>query len=540
MVAEYILSGQDVSNREFHLSNLAEHYGMPPKLDVVKTQYWDCGIDTYDVPRHILMEYVLDDTQKTYDICLKQRETMGRKSQLLKLHMEFTKALTDMELNGFNWDKTKSREIYDEYIRKTHEIELDLHEIAGNRRVNFGSPKQLAVFLYGGTTNVSWKEWTTKEIKKDNATRYYEKKFEEEWSFSGVGFTDPRPKSKREGQPPTDKNTIKELKGRGKKQRAVKELLIKRSKFQKIAETIIGKRTGSGLDAKVSVDGKIHPKFNQAVTATGRLSSSDPNGQNFQTILKTCVVPEFDWMCNYDLSQVEWKGAGESSGDAIMIGEINDDIDQHNATGEGPFGGQGERKHWKIFNFRMIYGGSAYGFHMDSQMPRFGIQKWGMVHQDFWSKYYGLDDYNQRNIQRVLRGEVLQIFTGRTFVFNKNTYKDGIWQYSENQIKNYPIQGLAGGDLLPLVVCIIRRGMKAMGLRSKLFITVHDSVGFDSPQDEVERLNKLCCQVGNDLSKYIKAFFGYTCRVKRWGGDFEVGKNYGELEDYETWKKTNC
>jgi DNA polymerase I-like protein with 3'-5' exonuclease and polymerase domains len=163
-----------------------------------------------------------------------------------------------------------------------------------------------------------------------------------------------------------------------------------------------------------------------------------------------------------------------------------------------------------------------------------------MVHQDFWSKYYGLDDYNQRNIQRVLRGEVLQIFTGRTFVFNKNTYKDGIWQYSENQIKNYPIQGLAGGDLLPLVVCIIRRGMKAMGLRSKLFITVHDSVGFDSPQDEVERLNKLCCQVGNDLSKYIKAFFGYTCRVKRWGGDFEVGKNYGELEDYETWKKTNC
>ena len=221
-----------------------------------------------------------------------------------------------------------------------------------------------------------------------------------------------------------------------------------------------------------------------------------------------------------------------------MIAEINANIDQHTETGREHFGGQGERKHFKIFNFRMIYGGSAYGFHMHNQMPRFGLAKWGEVYKSFWNKYWRLDAYNQENIQKVLRGETIQIFTGRTFVFNKCIFKDGIWQYSENQIKNYPIQGLAGGDLLPLVVCIIRRGMLKMSLQSKLFITVHDSVGFDAKTEEIPALYRLCMAVGNDLSKYIKAFFGYECRAKLWGGDFEVGKNYGELEDYETWLST--
>lgn len=548
MVTEYLLSGQNVSAMRFDLNEVCKNHGLNPKLDVVRTQWWDCGIDTYEVPTNILADYVLDDTQKVLDLYEKQNYFVKQqnKAQLVKLHNEFTMSLSDMELAGFNWDLERSKSIYEEYMGKVCEIERDLHEIAGDDRINFGSPKQLGAFLFGGTTKVVYYQWVTKEVKKDNATRYYEKKFEEDITLRRL-FNPPRKgKKTKTGEYRTDKNTINDLVARTLRQKRVKDLLLRRSEAQKVAETLIGKRTESGLNSKVQPDGRIHTKFNQAVTATGRLSSSDPNGQNFPrgstSPIKQCIIPPYSdwWICQYDLSQVEWKAAGELSNDEIMINEINSGVDQHSATCTDLMLldlTKENRTNAKIFNFRMIFGGTAYGFNNDSKMPSFGFNRWAEIVDAYNQKYYGLAEYNRRNIENVLRGNTVQTFTGRSFTFTKSSWRDGIWQYNENQIKNYPIQGLAGGDLLPLVCSIIRRGMKKEKLEAYLFITVHDQIGFMSPLDEIETIYKLCSHVGDNIPKYVEMFWGYKCKVKKWGGEFEVGKNFGQMEEYSEWIK---
>lgn len=540
MVTEYLLSGQDVKNRRFNLNDVCLHYGMEPKKDVVRTEYWEKGVDTYDVPADILEEYVKDDTEKAYELCERQRAVAveQKQTQLIKLHNEFALSLSDMELNGFLWDTEKAKEIHDEYRAKVAEVEESLFEIAGTRKINFGSSTQLAAFLFGGGCTLVWHEWTTKEVKSQKATKYYEKKHSKDVKFRPIFRLAKRHQKTKGGVPKTDKNTIKELPASTKQQKKVKMLLLRRSEYSKVADTLIGQK--GGLQRKVQKDGRIHSKFNQSVTATGRLSSSDPNGQNFPrgstSPIKTCIIPTLDKIAQVDLSQVEWKGAGEVSNDKVMVAEINSGIDQHSASCTELMEQEltkDNRTDAKIFNFRMIYGGTHYGYYMDTRMPNFSLSKWKRIVSTFNSKYVGLANYNARNIETVLKGGQVLLFTGRRFVFNKTLWKDGIWQYNERQIKNFPVQGLAGGDLLPLVCCMIRRGMKKMKLKSKLFITVHDSIGFDALKSELGKLHALCMNVADNLAGYIKAYWGYTCKVKNWGGDFEVGPNYGELKEWE-------
>lgn len=544
MVVEYILSGQDVRNRQFNLDAITKHYGMEGKLDEVK-EFWNKGIDTYDIPVDILEPYVLDDTQKVLDLYRVQQPLIkeNKMVKLINLHNEFTRSLSDMELNGFVWNEGRAGDIYAEYYSKYNTIHEQLVRIAGESRLNLSSNAQLSAFLFGGETKVVWYEWVTKEIKKDNATRYYEKKFEEAVNLTGCGFTPPRgANTKTEGQYKTDKGTIEQLKCSTKTQREVKKLILQMSEVKKVAETIGKSGQKTGLAAKVQSDGRVHSKFNQTVTATGRLSSSDPNGQNLPrgstSPIKECIIPRYDYICQYDLSQIEWKDAGDESGDPVMIYEINSGVDQHSASTtdlmELPLT-KDNRFYAKIFNFRMIYGGSAYGFFMDHKMPDFSLKKWTKIVEDFYAKYKGLEEWQNYNIKLITEGRKLQLWTGRTFVFNKCIYKDGIWQYNERQIKNYPIQGLAGGDMLPFVVTIIRKGMRKLGLKSIMILTVHDSIVFDALKSEIAQLEKLCMNVGDNLSQYIKQYWGYETKVKRFGGEFEVGTTYGTLKPYEEW-----
>ena len=105
---------------------------------------------------------------------------------------------------------------------------------------------------------------------------------------------------------------------------------------------------------------------------------------------------------------------------------------------------------------------------------------------------------------------------------------DGSYGYAVNQIKNYPIQGMSGGDILPLMAVIIRRGMRKLGLKSKVVLTVHDSIVFDYAKDEKEKLAKLCYDVGNNLDKYIRSYYGLDWNVKL-ECEVEAGPNYGSM-----------
>jgi DNA polymerase I-like protein with 3'-5' exonuclease and polymerase domains len=101
----------------------------------------------------------------------------------------------------------------------------------------------------------------------------------------------------------------------------------------------------------------------------------------------------------------------------------------------------------------------------------------------------------------------------------------GEYTYAENQIKNCPVQSLSGGDILPLMAVIIRRGMQEMELRSKLILTVHDPLVFDYKEQKQDQLARLCYNVGNNLVYYIKAYFGID-----WNVPLEVEVEVGPVD----------
>jgi DNA polymerase-1 len=317
-------------------------------------------------------------------------------------------------------------------------------------------------------------------------------------------------------------------------------LLLKLSAIAKVVDTFEGKSKGSGLVRKIARDGNIHTSFNQTVTATGRLSSSNPNGQNLPrgntSPIKKCIIPQADGIMNADLSQIEWRVPAQLSQDPKMIYEINHDVDQHIAACkelmELPFISKSDkaskknRDNAKIFNFRMIYGGTEFGFHMDPKMPRFGLKKWRKVVDGFYNKYGGLKNWQDGNIISVIVNHGSMVSpTGRRFLFPF----DHNGKYDERKIKNYPVQGMAGGDILPLTTVLIRRYMRKYKLRSRMILTVHDSIVFDYYKSEEKLLTNICMHVFTNLPRYIRQYFGIEWNVNL-TGEVEVGKNYGSLK----------
>jgi DNA polymerase-1 len=544
MVSEYLIRGQD-KKMNFSLDATAERHGVEKKLDAVK-QLWDSGVDTYDIPADLLKEYCLKDCEITryiYDKQVKIIKEIGQK-RLNKLQNEFIYCLSDMECNGFYLDKDICEDIIKEHLELSKGCADRLKEIVGEPRINLGSPCQLSAILYGGVLKLSWKEWTIKEYKTVPHSTYREKEIKEEVDYAGLGFK-PLPRTLgQNGYYKTDKSTITQLGAPTNKHREVKSLLLEYSRTAKVAETLRGK-SGKGLLSKIMRDGYIHPKFNQTVSATGRLTSSDPNGQNLPrgntSPIKTAIRPTLDGIMQVDLSQIEWRDAAWLSQDTTMIEEINRGIDQHVATvtdlmelkfvdKNDPESKQ-NRFNAKIFNFRMIFGGSPWGFFNDPNMPKFTLSKWKKILKDFFAKYHGLRRFHIKCIQDGMRYSELRLPTGRWFKLHKTVLKDGVMTYKENHMRSWPVQGLAGGDTLPLMAVIIRRGMRKLQLKSKMILTVHDSIVFDYAEDEKEVLIKLCYDVGNNLQTYFSNYYGVDFNVKL-EVEVEAGPSYGEL-NYE-------
>jgi len=209
---------------------------------------------------------------------------------------------------------------------------------------------------------------------------------------------------------------------------------------------------------------------------------------------------------NADLSQIEWRVAAFLSQDKVAIAEINTGIDAHSDNCVNVMQlklTKQNRYHAKRFLFRLLYGGTAWGFFKDSTMPKFTIKKWKQIVEDFYTKYVGLKIWQDKNIKHVIQGNgTLTLFTGRSFHF----ILDNNGKYIESTIKNYPVQGIAGGDLLPLAGIIIYDAMKNMKLLAKPLLTVHDSLVFS-----------------------IKSYWGVNWNVNL-TGEVEVGKNYGSLK----------
>lgn len=293
-LVHFVLTGQQYPYPS--LNSVSAYYDLGSKLDVVATEYWSNKIDTPNIPKDILEEYLIGDLQLTQKVYKKQLEEFASSAKtmqrLISLHNQDLLILQEMEYNGLLFDEGQSNVLaqeLQEQIKKIDDILFEYHSLVD---FNPNSTEHLSAFLYGGIIKVKRRE--TIGLFKTGTRKGQAK---ERWVLHEITFdrlVNPLKGSEleKEGFFSTDEQTLKSLKG-NKKAKEVIELLLHRAVLEKRLSTYY-----KGLvDLRKEMnwhEGRLHGQLNQCVARTGRLSSSKPNLQNFDGEIKTLFRSRYD------------------------------------------------------------------------------------------------------------------------------------------------------------------------------------------------------------------------------------------------------
>jgi len=285
-LVHFILTGQQYTYPS--LNSVAAYYDLGSKLDVVATEYWGNKIDTPNIPKDILEEYLIGDLQLTQKIYEKQMEEFAsctkQMQRLISLHNQDLMVLQEMEYNGIIFDETKSTDLGKELQTEINLLNERLYEYHKLVDFNPSSNEHLSVLLYGGTIKVKRREviglFKTGERKGQAKERWVE----HEIKFDRLVTPLKGSELTKEGYFSTDEATLKSLRGT-KYAKELVELILTRATLEKRLTTYY---TGL-VDLRTSMNWKtnvLHGQLNQCVARTGRLSSSKPNLQNFDGEIK--------------------------------------------------------------------------------------------------------------------------------------------------------------------------------------------------------------------------------------------------------------
>ena len=546
MCADYLLQGQQKIG--YSLNAVAERLGLGQKLDAM-SMYWSSGYETDEIPLPIHEAYLKQDISLTHDVFKLQLELIPRAglSKITDLYFLITQILSDMEVTGATFDKDEAMAYCTEARAQMQELNANLISTAG---VDFlpSSTAQLAAVLFGGSWPKEVKEITARQLKSGKF-KLTTRKSKMDFYFKGLGFTVPDGcMSEKTGKPKTDKNTIDLLKSKDKRAESFLDILRTQRKLGKVVATIAGsdeEKEEKGLVNVLGSDGRIHPSFNQCTTHTGRMSSSNPNGQNFPrkgtSPIKKFFKSTRGLIVNLDLAQIEWRIAAELSQDPTMIQELKDGLDIHSSNAIHVFGADKNkmtkeafkevRTTAKVLGFRSLYGGSATGFHRDQRMPDFSLNKWKKIVSSFYEKYRGLEAWQNRNKQLAAAQGYLRNPSGRILTFD-NQVRQGVETVNDRQVCNFPVQS-AASDIMYLCMVAMLARFKELGLTAQLILQVHDSMVFDAPESEVETICREAVKIFRSLPQIAKDYFGWNI-VTPLDGDCEVGYNYGDTKEVKT------
>jgi len=290
-IAHFILTNQ--THPYPSLDEVASYYGLPAKLDKVRVDYWDQGIDTDAVPWEILKEYAEQDVDLTYQIYLRQivQAKESGKLALIELAMEDCITFEEMEFNGFKYDFELSKKKAIECLEKISTYQKTLNSLGPYEELTWTN-EQISAVLYGGTVTFDYQEdflFVYKNPKKEPV-------WKKRWRTRDVVF--PRlveplngSEMKKEGIFATDEKTLRSIKPNGLAKQIIYNILLIREQ-EKLNGTyysgLVEKAQEFGWD-----DGYIHGQLNQCVARTGRSASSNPNLQNIAGDVKECFVSRY-------------------------------------------------------------------------------------------------------------------------------------------------------------------------------------------------------------------------------------------------------
>ena len=373
-----------------------------------------------------------------------------------QIEMPLMPVLAYMERNGVCIDTNGLRETSVLYSEEMQRIEDEIYQLAG-MRFNIASPKQVGEVLFDQMQIVS------------------------------------KPKKTKTGQYATTEEILVSLKS---KHPVVGKILEYRG-LKKLLSTYI-----DALPQLIYPEtGHIHTSFNQAVTTTGRLSSSNPNLQNIPVRdelgkeVRKAFIPEAgqEFFCA-DYSQIELRIMAHLSGDEHLIHAFNAGQDIHAATAAKIFHKPleevtgDERRKAKTANFGIIYGISAFGL-----AERMGVSRTEAreLIDGYFATYPAVKEYMTKSIEKAReRGYTETVFRRRCYLPDINSNNANVRGNAERNAINSPIQGTAA-DIIKIAMIRIYRRMKEEGIRSKMILQVHDELCFTVLPEEKERLQQL-------------------------------------------------
>ena len=293
-LVEFMLRNQ--SNAYPSLNGVAEYYDLGTKLDEVKENYWKNGIDTDKIPLNILTEYLNQDVDLTYKVYQEQVKELElpehvNKKRLISLHNQDLLVLQDIEYNGLQYEYQHSITLGDELDEQISKLDRQLYQYHSFEHFNPSSNVHLSCLLYGGT--IPYRVQELAGVYKGGA-RVGEDKYK--WvdkEFRLDKLFDPLPNTelKREGQYKTNDDTLQRLQGNEEAMKVLKILLTRATLEKRRGTYYIGVPALS--DTMGWTNNLLHGQLNQCVAKTGRLSSSKPNLQNFDSEIKSLFTTRY-------------------------------------------------------------------------------------------------------------------------------------------------------------------------------------------------------------------------------------------------------
>ena len=251
-----------------------------------------------------------------------------------------------------------------------------------------------------------------------------------------------------------------------------------------------------GLEKQTDENGRIHTTFNQTQTATGRLSSSDPNLQNIpvrtpegKVIRSLFEAGEgYDCLMSADYSQIELRVLAHLSGDERLIEAFSNDDDIHRRTAEEVFGDGELRNRAKAINYGIVYGISDYGL---AKQLNTGRKEAGEYIDQYLARYSGVKNYMDRLIEEGRRlGYVETMYGRRRQLPGLESKNQNARHLAERQAMNSPIQGSAA-DIIKLAMLAVERELQKGGYKSRMLLQVHDELVLEVVNSEIEAVTEL-------------------------------------------------
>lgn len=434
----------------------------------------------------VLSNYVANIINVIKDVYPKMEELlnfMEMTSLFYDIEMPLVEVLGEMEFIGIKVDKEKLNELGDEFKDIIKNLEKDIYEISGEK-FNINSPKQLGVILF--------EKLGLPVIKKTK-----------------TGYS-------------TNIDVLEKLKNES----PIIDKIIEYRQFTKLNSTYV-----EGLLSIINpIDNRIHSSFNQTITTTGRISSTEPNLQNIpvrleigRNIRKVFISQDNYLLVDADYSQIELRVLAHMSEDETMIEAFENNEDIHTKTASQVFSidmndvTQKQRSEAKAVNFGIIYGKSDFGLSDDLNIS---IKKAKEYIDSYFEKYNKIKVFMDNTIENATDlGYVTTIFNRRRYIKELKSPNFMLRNAGKRAAMNAPIQG-SSADIIKIAMVNVFRRLKKENLKSRLILQVHDEIIVETSLDEVDLVKEI---VRNEMENAT------TMKVNL-DVDLNVGKSWYETK----------